>query len=356
MNVVTAEKATGTDLVIARPITPAIFANPESVSEVLAELERQVEAAKASRDISTPEGRAAIASLAYKIARTKTGLDDMGKNVVADWKAKANMVDAERRRIRDRCDELKDDFRKPLTDWERKEEERVEAHQQALQEVRAFTAAAECCGSSAQVMELLERLYATHAKRDWQEFADRAREAIDATTYRLRQVFDTMKADELAAAEAERQRQEQQERERQQRELAARQAREEQERRQREHDERLAAERTVREREQREAHDREERLKREAEENERRLAEAERRAQEAADKAKREIEAQQAAEAEAQRKREENRRIKARVNKLVMECLVREVKVDGKPISEELAKAVVVALAMKKIPHVRIEY
>ena len=121
MNIQTAPKQTGTDLAIATAITPAIFANPQSVDQVLAELERSVEAAKATRDISTIEGRAAIASLAYKIARTKTGLDDMGKEVVADWKAKASMVDAERRRIRERCDALKDDFRQPLTEWEEAE-------------------------------------------------------------------------------------------------------------------------------------------------------------------------------------------------------------------------------------------
>ena len=41
------------------------------------------EARSTPRDISTPAGRDAIKSLAYKVARSKTALDDMGKKLVA---------------------------------------------------------------------------------------------------------------------------------------------------------------------------------------------------------------------------------------------------------------------------------
>ena len=106
--------STGTELAIIRSITPAVFDSPQKVDDLLAALEREVNSIE--RDISTEAGRERIASVAYKIARSKTALDAMGKGLVEEWKARAGLVDRERRKIRDRCDELKDEFRAPLTD------------------------------------------------------------------------------------------------------------------------------------------------------------------------------------------------------------------------------------------------
>ncbi len=247
MNIITTEKPIGTDLVIARPITPAIFANPESVSEVLAELERKVEAAKATRDISTIEGRAAIASLAYTIARTKTGLDEMGKEVTADWKAKANMVDAERRRIRERCDELKDDFRKPLTDWEEAEKARVATHEAELAKLQMYAVFGTASPAAADVRQRAQDLEAAYNGRDWQEFASRASLARDGTLMRLHRLLEEREKAEREAAERAAQDAERLERERQAREQnIAAQAREEAERLQREAEARAEQERAAR--------------------------------------------------------------------------------------------------------------
>lgn len=78
-------------------------------------------------DISTEKGRKEIKSLAYKVTRTKTAIDDAGKKLNEDARAKINVVDASRRKIRDELDALADEARKPLTDWEDAEEARQTA-------------------------------------------------------------------------------------------------------------------------------------------------------------------------------------------------------------------------------------
>jgi hypothetical protein len=50
------------------------------------------------------QGREAIASMEYKVARSKTALDDGGKKLVADLKQIPKKIDAERKRVRDPLD------------------------------------------------------------------------------------------------------------------------------------------------------------------------------------------------------------------------------------------------------------
>ena len=83
-------------------------------------------------DASTAKGRKDIASLAYKVSRSKTALDNAGKTLVDDWKAKAKVVDARRKRIRDSLDKLRDIVREPLTKWEEAETARIKAFEDQL--------------------------------------------------------------------------------------------------------------------------------------------------------------------------------------------------------------------------------
>lgn len=74
-------------------------------------------------DTETAKGRASIKSLANKVAKSKVYLDNLGKDLTADWKSKAKVVDSSRRKVRDTLSDLKDEVRKPLTDWEEAEAE-----------------------------------------------------------------------------------------------------------------------------------------------------------------------------------------------------------------------------------------
>jgi len=69
-------------------------------------------------NLDTVGGRKKTASLAAKVSKVKTTVDAIGKEMVSEWKSQAKIVDANRKKLRDACDDLRDEARKPLTDWE----------------------------------------------------------------------------------------------------------------------------------------------------------------------------------------------------------------------------------------------
>ena len=69
-------------------------------------------------DINTAKGRKGVASMAHKVAKSKVALDNLGKELVLEWKVKAKAVDAERKKLRDELDVIKEEVRAPLTAWE----------------------------------------------------------------------------------------------------------------------------------------------------------------------------------------------------------------------------------------------
>ncbi len=77
-------------------------------------------------DVTTEKGRKEIAALAYKVARTKTAIDNAGKTLNEKLREQINVVDESRRDIREKFDALKEQARKPLTDWEEAEKARSE--------------------------------------------------------------------------------------------------------------------------------------------------------------------------------------------------------------------------------------
>tara|TARA_R110000850_G_scaffold269167_3_gene401061 strand:+ start:15193 stop:16341 length:1149 start_codon:yes stop_codon:yes gene_type:complete len=88
------------------------------------------EANKFEGDISTDKGRKAIGSMARKVARSKTFLDGLGKELNAESKNKAKIVDNERKRCREYLDELRDKVRAPLDQYEAQQKE-IEAQRLA---------------------------------------------------------------------------------------------------------------------------------------------------------------------------------------------------------------------------------
>ena len=107
------------------PLQPvALYRDAALLDAVLAQAEARAREAAAGLTADTASGRKAIASVAYRVARTKTALDDAGKQLVADIKAQAATIDSERRRIREALDQLKADIARPVTLWEIEEEGR----------------------------------------------------------------------------------------------------------------------------------------------------------------------------------------------------------------------------------------
>lgn len=101
-----------------------IFTN-DGLEDLLSSIEKEV--LSFVPDLSTDKGRKEIASMAYKVARSKTALDNMGKELVSDLKARVKIVDVSRKTARDRLDALRDTVRAPLDEWESAEQKRLEA-------------------------------------------------------------------------------------------------------------------------------------------------------------------------------------------------------------------------------------
>ena len=77
--------------------------------------------------LDTVAGRKQIASKAHEVAKHKIQIDNIGKELVADWKRKAKIVDESRKKTRDFLDDLKKEVRQPLTNWEISEVKKIEA-------------------------------------------------------------------------------------------------------------------------------------------------------------------------------------------------------------------------------------
>ena len=103
-------------LVVAEKLDVTVVFSDKGMAKLLDEIKTKVIAH--IPDTSSEQGRKDITSLAYKITRSKTLIDDLGKSVVSDWKKKAKLIDEHRKTARDFLDDLKQMARQPLTDWE----------------------------------------------------------------------------------------------------------------------------------------------------------------------------------------------------------------------------------------------
>ncbi len=108
-----------------------VFQTPGAIQAIIDEV--RTKALLEAPDISTAKGRQAIASGAYKVAQTKTYIDKVGKEITDELKALPKIVDENRRMAREQLDQLKDEIRRPLTDWEA-EQEKIEAEKKAAEE------------------------------------------------------------------------------------------------------------------------------------------------------------------------------------------------------------------------------
>lgn len=163
-------------------------------------------------DVTTAKGRKEIASMANKIARSKTLLDEVGKNLVADWKAKAKIVDDNRKLMRDKLDALKESTRAPLTAWEEQERLRIEKYENGLKDLIAFQTIPH--GANVQhIQDIIDDIQRIEVGDDWGDLKERA---VAAQSYAMknavarleeRKAYEEQQAElaKLRALEAERQ-------------------------------------------------------------------------------------------------------------------------------------------------------
>lgn len=316
--------ATGTDLML--PVgtdLQEVFRNAGKVDPLIARIEEAVRAHVP--DTTTNKGREAIKSLAYKVSRSKTALDEAGKALNEDARKQINQVDAARKTIRERLDALRDEARKPLTEWEAAEAARKDRIEAVLVTLRNHGMTGE--NTSAEIKAKAAELSAIAIDDSFAEFQQQALMVRETSIEGLRSLFAAAKTREAQQAElealrAEKAAREAAEAERLEAERAEQERKEAEARSAREAEERAAREKANAERLERE---KQEAIARAAVESEarhqRELEEAERRANEAAQRERDRIAAEQRAEAEAQRKREESARIRNRVRREIAAAL-----------------------------------
>lgn len=338
------------------------FFADKGLDPIIDKIRKEVAAFKP--DITSEIGRKEIASFAYKISKMKTQTDELGKKLVSGIKAQAKIIDAERGRAWDAIEALQHEARKPLTEWETKEETRVNGHKTRLEEVQAMS----LMFTTTNAEELTKRLekLGEYENLDWQEFTDLAGDTMRSIRITLTAKIAELKKSEEDAAELKRL--QLAERERQQKEHDEKIAKEASDRAKKESEEKASEEIAKSKREKEEADQRAEKAEADRKASEKKAeedriaaakkAEHDRKAQE--EKAKRDqdaaVEAERKRAADVKKKeeddakvREANKNHKKKINNEALAVL-------KNLVPEDKAKSIIEAIALGHVPHVKITY
>ncbi len=119
------DEDTGTDLITIPHKTdvPALFTSRDGIAKLVKRIEDEARAVVI--DHSTAKGRKAVKSLAAKVSRSKTLIDDVGKEQNEERNRLNKEVNALRNLAKDRLDALRDEIKKPVDEWEAAQAERV---------------------------------------------------------------------------------------------------------------------------------------------------------------------------------------------------------------------------------------
>lgn len=292
-------------------------------------------------DMSVKADREHLRSAAAKIAKVKTRVDGAGSDLKSEAQKRVDEINGYRRRYKTALQELQDETRAPLTEWEAAEKAREEALASILNEMKEvrdnpapFNATAEVVTD--RLAEVEAQVLDPNTFGDQLGYAEKVKaEAIEA----LSRAAERIRQEEAERAELEALRREKAEREeRDRKEAEARQRAEEEARRAKEAEERAK----------RMAEEAAEKARQEERER------AEREQLEAEAKARREQEAAEAkarAEREAEERRAANKRHRAKVISEVAEALEAHAGLDGGQ-SQLIANAI----AEGSIPRVTIQF
>jgi len=143
-----------TELALVPPAETAlaVFTSPRGLEPWLQKIRAEIDSFLP--DLSSRSGREAIASVAHRVARSKTALDNAGKTLVAEHKEIPKKIDAERKRVRDTLDAWRDEVRAPLNEWEAREAARVAGHEEVLSWLSGLVAV----GQDVSVEQLRQQL------------------------------------------------------------------------------------------------------------------------------------------------------------------------------------------------------
>ncbi len=164
----------------------AVYSKPNGLDPWLDQVRAKVdEFKKVLPDLKTRKGRDAYASMAHSIAKSKTALEAVGKEISAKQKEIPKLIDAERKRVWDTLEAWQKEVRKPLDDWQAAEDARVDKHNDAIQQIKDLVIfdQSPTAGHVANIVADLELL---EIGDSWEEFLAEAAQVKDQTLIKLR--------------------------------------------------------------------------------------------------------------------------------------------------------------------------
>lgn len=314
-------------------------------------------------DMSVRKNREEVASFAYKIARSKTAVDKAGAALSAEYKEIPKKIDANRRVYKEAFERLQEEVRSPLNEWEQAEKERVQRHEQRIESIKENTDLGDdaCSVSISGAIDMLSELVVDESWEEYEQEAHRVKaSAIASLTAQLekRKKYESEQAElellrKAAAEQAQKDREERIARE------AAEKARQEQAEAlaKAQAEKELAEQRRIAAEKQAEA-DRakaeQERIAAEQKAEQDRIeaqARAKQQAEAAAQAERDRIAAEQAKAEEEKAAREADREHQGNINRAAMEAIQQ-----AGSLTDEQARAVIVAIIKGEVPSVTINY
>jgi len=331
-------------------------------------------------DLKTRKGRERIASLAAKVSKSKTAVEKPGRDYLRRLKEMPKVVEAELREFVTKMDALRDETRRPLTEWEAAEDARIDRHNDAINRMKDLAAELGTLDAE-QLQARLSELSAFQLGEAWEEFEAEAARTKEGALNAVQAALAARQKYDAEQAELARLRREAEERAEQDRIRLAQEAAVEAERQrvaQEQQAEREAAARREQElidqaaAQEREAENQRLQLKLQAEQAERARiqAEADRVAAEQRMEQERQDAARRQEEAAEQARQEERRRADAAAAEILRQQEARErdqahkAKVMGEAktalmslsITEELARCIVLKIARREVPNITINF
>lgn len=189
------------ELIKIETINPVeLFGENDSMGNILATIRSQ--AKSLVFDVTVKKDRAEMISLAAKVAKTKTALEAMGKAQVKNLKDKAAIIDDKRNVMKSNLDNLKEEIRKPVTEFENKEKERIASIKFRLDQFEDISNQAILYSdTSKDIRDFYNKIKATAIDESWEEYKDEAEHLKTTHLYKIKQRYDIVLKQEKDAEE-----------------------------------------------------------------------------------------------------------------------------------------------------------
>lgn len=308
-------------------------------------------------DISTKEGRKKMRSFAkFGIASSKTFLEGISDDLREEGKARDKVIRLETKRMGEEVDKIRDEFLKPLTDFEDAEKIRTDEHEKnigAIENAREF----EFEPTIEQVEQRLESLKGLNGLV-YEEFIDRKETQLAYSEKVLTEKLEALKKqkandEELAELKKEKEEREQKERDEKIAKDAADKATKDAEEKAEADAAKVEEEAEAEKVKAKELADAETaRLQKIADDAEKATADAETKAEESAEAERKKIADEEAQKTIDAQKREDDQAHNKKINNEALTGIL----IAAAGISKEDAKNIVMAIARGEIRHVQISY